>query len=261
MKRRIILSLVALFYPFFLFSQYIDPEIEKYFEKKYGYLSENGFRDSPVSTVSKDFASEVNKNQKIITYSLLPQPDYTETPLHYDLKKQNTTGAISYYILNPTSGQDTNFINYVAIDISLQKRNYASVINTLSKKYGFILAGEETYLNDSESIVVFGWIDEKAFSNIKNVVGIDKFSFSKREMKAPMTSVSLTIKIPNNRDIVVFSEKFVEKLSEYGFVKKSLEILSSDKKYRFTFIKINGSIPIDKTKILLKYPFVVEAKS
>jgi len=245
-----------------LFSQAkaVDPEIQRYFETQYGYMKQNDFRNSPVSTVSTDIKTELSSKNSLITYTVLPQADYTSLPLHYDIKKQNTSGSISSYVLKPSESQN-KVKSYILLDITISKKVYSSVISSLSK-YGFIYAGEENFIDKSkDTLTIFGWVDEKYFNEVSKIKNIDKISLSKREITAPLSPVTLFVRVPNNRDIVVFSDKFVSKLSEYGFVKNDLEIISNDKKYRFTVLKINGLIPIDKTSLLLKYPFVIEANS
>lgn len=241
-------------------SKAIDPEIQRYFETQYGYLGKTDFRNSPFSSVSSDLKTEISSKNSLITYTVLPQPDYTSIPLHYDIKKQNTSGSISSYVLELKDSKNT-VKSYMPVDITLSRKNYSEVISNLSK-YGFIFAGEENFIDKSNStVVLFGWVEEKNFNDVSKIKNIEKISISKRDIKAPLSPVTLIIRVPNNRDMVVFSDKFVSKLSEYGFVKNSLEIISNDKKYRFTVLKINGMIPLDKTTLLLKYPFVIEAKS
>lgn len=260
LKRRVSGYLfLFVFYPLLnLNSQYIDPELERYFEKHYGYLKSE-LRDSPISTVSTDVIKEFNKKNSIIVYSKLPEPNYTNTPLHYDLKKQNTTGAISYYIAK-ANNNTTNIKAYTLIDVTLPDNQYSSVISQLNN-IGFVIAGEERYLDAKNYVTLFGWIEDKNFNMALRIKGIDKVSLSKREIKAPLTNITFTVKVPNNRDIVVFSDKLIEKLSEYGFVKNELKIISDDKKYRFIFLEIKGMIPLDKIQTILKSPFIIEAKS
>ena len=238
----------------------IDPEIQMYFETQYGYMKSEDFRNSPVSTIKSDLKTQIYSNKSIITYTVMPQPDYTSIPLHYDIKQQNTSGSISSYVLEPKDS-GIKIKSYVLIDVAILKKNYSSVIQSLSN-YGFIYAGEENFMDASnDAVTLFGWIDERNFSSVSKIKNIEKISISGRDLRAPLCPVTLIVKVPNNRDLIVFSDSFVSKLSEYGFVKNDMEIISSDKKYRFSIIKINGMIPLDKTRTLLKYPFVIEAKS
>jgi len=259
--RNIVAAVFFVFLNSFLFSQHhtIDPELQRYFEKKYGYLKDE-FRDTPISTISSDIKSEVIKKNSVITYNYLPQPDYTSIPLHYDIKKQNLSGSISYVILDLNKTDDKMIDTYSIIDITISSLKKSEVLKDL-ERYGFIFAGEESFLDDKSSVVVFGWIKDKNISLISKIKHIEKISFSKRDIKAPSVKVILRVKVPNNRDIVVFSNNFIKKISEYGFVKKGMSIISNDKKYRFSIINIEGEIPIDKTSILIKNPFVIEVGS
>jgi|GEM_PF-1782121 len=238
---------------------FIDPELQRYFEKKYGYL-QNDYRDTPVSNVSTDIKSEISKTNSIITYNYLPQPDYTSIPLYYDIKKQNVLGSISYIILDVDKSDKKTIKTYSLIDITIPKAKKEEVLKDL-EKFGFIFAGEENFLDDKSSLVIFGWIEDKNIGLLSKIKNIDKISFSERDLKAPLVKVSLKLKVPNNRDIIVFSENFVKKISEYGFVKKNMNIISNDKKYRFSIITIDGEIPLDKTSLLIKNPFVIEVGS
>ncbi|MCX7905805.1 MAG: hypothetical protein N2446_03795, partial [Elusimicrobiales bacterium] len=187
----------------------------------------------------------------------LPQPDYTELPLHYDLKKQNTTGSISYYVSYPQEFK--NIPLYTPIDIVILKDKYSSVIKKLSDA-GFIMSGEEIS-KDSPYMVIFGWIDDSKFNKLKDINEIERISISTRNIKAPPKKLLITVKVPNNRNIISFIDKFTSKLAEYGFKKENIEIISNDKKYRFSIIKIKGTIPLDKTKVILKSPFVIDIQS
>ena len=249
-----ILGFVFLVVSAVLNSQAIDPEIQKYFEKKYGYLKEDELRDAPMSISEKKGGSH---KDSLITYTILPQPNYTEIPLHYDLKKQNTTGALSYYVREP---KDKGSIKtYTQIDLTVNKNLYDKAIKELSSS-GFILAGEETS-RGSDEVIVFGWVEDTSFEKVIKIKGVEKVSVSTRNIKAPQTKLLITIKVPNNRDIPLFIDKFTQKLSEYGFSRENVEIISEDKRYRFSIIKIKGSIPIDKTKSIIKSPFVVDIQS
>ncbi len=238
-----------------IFSQTIDPEIERYFEKKYGYLKNDPLRDSPASISSVAKTSKLK--DAIFIYTAIPQPDYTEIPLHYDLKKQNTSGAISYYVSLPS--KNLSIKTYTMVDISVRKDKYSDVIKALSS-INFLMAGEETS-QQSINTIIFGWVSDSDFDSIVKIKGVESVSISSRDLTAPPISLFITVKVPNNRDLTVFINKFIEKLSEYGFKKENVEIVSSDKKYRFSVIKIKGSIPIDKTKIIIKSPFVVDVQS
>ncbi len=238
-----------------IFSQTIDPELERYFERKYGYLKNDPVRDSPVSISSATAVSKLK--DKMFIYTTVPQPDYSEIPLHYDLKKQNTSGAISYYVNLPSKTEGIK--TYTMVDISIRKDKYSDVIKALSS-INFLMAGEETS-QQSINTVIFGWVSDSDFDSIVKIKGVESVSISSRDLTAPPVNLSITVKVPNNRELAVFIDKFIEKLSEYGFKRENVEILSSDKKYRFSVIKIRGSIPIDKTKIIIKSPFVINVQS
>lgn len=235
-------------------SQVVDPEIQRYFEKNYGYLKGSELRDSPISVSEK-------KGEKLkeilITYTRIPQPDYSEIPLHYDLKKQNTTGALSYYVTPPQ--EKGKIKTYTAVDVTVAKRLYEKALKELSSN-GFILAGEETS-RESEYVVVFGWIEDSYFERLIKINGVERIALSTRNIKAPQTKLLITLKVPNNRNIPLFIDRFTQKLAEYGFSREDIEIVSEDKRYRFSVIKIRGTIPIDKTKLIIKSPFVIEIDS
>ncbi len=251
----------VILFPFILSAQ-IDPELQRYFEKNYGYMKED-MRNSPVSYVSnlKESLLVENKNS-LITYTsiYLKDPDYSSLPLYYDIKKQNTGGAISSYVLE-LQFKEGKLNPYIGVDIKISKTNYSRVIEELTSKYGFVFAGEENFVNDSSSMIIFGWVEESKFNDLGKIKGVEKFSISNRNLQAPLTTVTLILKVPNNRDIVEFVEKFSLKLGNYGFLKNSVDIISNDKKYRFAILKLNGKIPIDKISILFKEPFVIEIKS
>ncbi|MGC8867008.1 MAG: hypothetical protein ACP5PA_02185 [Elusimicrobiales bacterium] len=237
-----------------IFSQTIDPELERYFEKRYGYLKDDPLRDSPssITQTSTSFLKD-----KIFTYTLIPQPDYTEIPLHYDLKKQNTSGPLSYYITLPS--KNTILKTYTMVDVTVDKDEYLDVIKKLSS-IGFLMAGEETS-RESKNTVIFGWVCDSYFNSLFKIKGVERVSISSRKLSAPPISLLITVKVPNNRSLTVFIDRFITKLSEYGFRRENLEILSEDKKYRFSVIRIKGSIPLDKIKLIIRSPFVVEVQS
>jgi hypothetical protein len=255
-------AIIATAMPFLLCSEAIDPDVERYFEGKYGYLNvNNGYRESPVSIVSSDEQYKPDRTNKAMEYSVLSQADFTDIPLHYKIKNIATSGAISYYI-SKSDKENINFKSYTLIDINISKKNYSKVMTMLSKDYGFIMAGEENYIDKKDSLLtIFGWIEEKYFNKLSYVKDIESYSLSKRDIKAPVMGISMTVKIPNDRKIDVFVLKFIEKLEEYGFQKNNIEMLSDGKKYRFAVIKINGLIPIDKTRELISNPFVIKINS
>ncbi|MCX7641139.1 MAG: hypothetical protein N2Z20_00710 [Elusimicrobiales bacterium] len=235
-------------------SQVIDPELQRYFEKNYGYLKDDSMRNAPVS-ISEALNPKLKNS--LITYTIVPQPDYTEIPLHYDLKKQNTAGSISYYVSQP---KETKYVpTYTGVDILVLKSKYSSALKLLTS-LGFIMAGEEVN-KDEPYVIIFGWIDDSNFNKVMHINGVERISVSTRILKAPPRKLLITVKVPNNRDITLFIDRFVSKLTEYGFEKENIEIVSADKKYRFSIIKIKGTVPLDKTKIILKSPFVIDIES
>lgn len=249
-----VVSLVFVLISFILNSQVIDPELQRYFEKNYGYLKDSQLRDSPISISERN---DGKLKDSLITYTTIPQPDYSEIPLHYDIKKQNTTGAISYYVTNPEEKGKVK--TYTTVDIIVPKKFYSKIIKELSS-FGFIMAGEETN-RESDYVILFGWVDDSNFDKLIKINGVERVSVSNRIIKAPQTKLLITVKVPNNRDIPLFIDKFTQKLSEYGFERENIEIVTKDKKYRFSVIKIKGSIPIDKTKVIIKSPFVIDIQS
>lgn len=235
-------------------AQVIDPELQRYFEKNYGYLKDSSLRDAPISS-----HRETNERLKdsLITYTLLPQPNYTEIPLHYDIKKQNTTGSISYYVPNPEDLKRIKF--YSLVDIRIEKKYYNNVIKDLTS-YGFLMAGEE-YSPQSEELTIFGWLEDSSFKKVFKIGGVKSISLSSRNLVAPKTKLVITLKVPNNRDLPTFIDKFSEKLSEYGFIREKVEIVENDKKFRFSIIKLEGTLPIDKTRVITTSPFVINVQS
>lgn len=236
------------------FSQVVDPELERYFEKNYGYLKNDPLRDSPSSLTE---TSVSNLKSALITYTRVSEPNYTDIPLHYDIKKYNTSGPISYYVSNI---KKSDIKTHTLVDIRIVKEKYSAVIKELSS-LGFLMAGEEVYGEGSKKVVIFGWIDDLNFNRLKNINGVESFSVSSRNITAPLANLLITVKVPNNRDLVRFIDKFISKLGEYGFQKENVEIISNDKKYRFSIIKIKGKLPIDKTRVVIKSPFVIDVSS
>lgn len=255
-------GIIASAMPLLLCSQGIDPDVERYFERKYGYLNgSNDYRESPVSIVSSNEQYRPHIPDRAMEYSVLSQADFTDIPLHYKIKNITTSGAISYYI-SKSEQENINFKSYTLIDITVSRKNYSNLITRLSKDYGFIMAGEEDYIDKKDSLLtIFGWIEEKYFNRLSYVKEIESFSLSRRDIKAPVMEISLTVKIPNDRKLDVFVLKFIEKLEEYGFQKNNIEMLSDGKRYRFAVIKINGFIPIDKPHKLISNPFVIKINS
>jgi hypothetical protein len=241
-------------------TQTFDPELQRYFEKKYGYMKNGEYRYTPISTVNSDIKSEMVKKNSIITYTLSPQPNYTNIPLHYDIKKQNTSGSISYIVLEPERVDKVSLKTYSLLDITVPSSKKNDVLKEL-EKYNFIFAGEENFIEDKSSTIIFGWLEDRNIGVLSKIKNIDRISFSDRNIRAPLINVTLKLKVPNNRDIVVFSDTFIKKISEYGFIKKGMNIISNDKKYRFSIITIEGKIPLDKTSLLIKNPFVIEVSS
>lgn len=122
------------------------------------------------------------------------------------------------------------------------------------------MGGEESSIQSNE-LIIFGWIEESNFKKLLKINGVKSVSLSSRNLIAPKTKLIITVKVPNNRDIPTFIDKFSEKLSEYGFVREGVEIIENDKKFRFSIIKIKGTIPLDKTKIIITSPFVINIQS
>lgn len=237
---------------------YIDPELERYFESEIGYMSESNFRDAPLSVETRDFRNTIKRKNEGLVFSVLPEPDYTKIPLHYDIKKKYTSGAISFYVM--PDNDDVHIKTYTPVEVNTDKSNYLKVLSELNE-LGFILGGYETDPNVQDKFIIFGWIEDKNFDRLKDIKHVYSYSLSAREIKAPLTDVSIIVKVPNNRDVNIFKTNFIEKLKSYGFEKESEEIIEKGKKYRFTFIKFTGKIPLDKTKILIKNPFVLKVRT
>ncbi len=252
-----------------LFSQtkfnndFIDPEIQNYFEMRYGYKNpavskDSAFRDSPITQVNEN---ALFKNASIQTGYKSYRKELSEPlPLYYSVKKAYDSGPISSCVIEPDKENSAFLQKYSAVEIVVLENNWQDVYEKVIQPAGFVLGGEE-YTKEGKTRLktLIGWIPEAKMPLLMGKKGIKSVYFSKgRGLKAPPVRVSLILKAPSDRDPAVFAQAFSGHLASIGFNAGEVKNVIAGQNARFYLIEIDGSIPIDKTAQVLADPFILK---
>ncbi len=243
-------------------NEFIDPEVQNFFETMYGYKKPgavSSFRDVPISLVNKN-SSIKNISSMMSKYESRSMPSSDMMPLHYLVKNAYTSGPISSCVIEPDSNFPVKVLKFSLVEIRTTNSDYNKVYSNVLLPSDFIFALEETVKSGKQEYkVIVGWLP---YENIGSVIGsplIKSVYLSKRnDLKAPLTDVNLVIKAPSDRDPALFAEAFQKQVSSIGFVPKEVKNLKVAPNARFYLIEISGGIPIDKTDQLLANPFVLK---
>lgn len=247
-------------------NEFIDPEIQNYFETLYGYKNpsakkDSSFRDSPISFVNEK--ASVNESLLKSAYKTYRKQPSDPLPLYYSVKKAYDSGPLSSCVIEPQENNSSILPKYSAVEITVSKQDWQKVYSDNLLNAGFVLGGEEDIKSGKTELkTLIGWIPEENLSLLRGNSKIKSVYFSKRRgLKAPMASVNLILKAPADRDPALFSEAFSSYLSKLGFVAGEVKNVKTGPNARFYLIEIGGSIPIDKTDRILADPFVLKLNS
>lgn len=248
-------------------NDFIDPEVQNYFETVYGYKNpaekKGSFRDAPISMVNqgtsiKNLPAVMGKK-----YSSSAGNSSDSLPLYYSVKNAYSSGPLSSCVIEPDEISFGNLKKFVLTEVRTSASNSEKVYSRILLPSGFVLGGEETIkAGKQEDRVFIGWLPSDNLSSIMGNSMVKSVYLSRRkDLKAPMTEINLVIKAPVDRDPALFAEAFEKQVAGLGFVARDIKNIKAGPNARFYLVEIKGGMPIDKTEQLLSNPFVLKLGS
>lgn len=244
-------------------NEFIDPEIQDYFETRYGYKKPDAskdlsFRDSPVSQIRENTAFKITSIQA--DYKPYKKDLPNPLLLYYSVKKAYEPGPISSCVIEPSKENLSFLQKYLAVEIVVSQENWQEVYTKVIQPADFVLGGEENIKQGKTALkTLIGWIPESKIPLLRSNGAIKSIYFSKaRGLKAPQVRVNLILKAPSDRDPAIFTGAFTNYLASMGFNGGEVKNVIVGQNARFYLIEIDGSIPIDKTAQVLADPFILK---
>lgn len=248
-------------------NDFIDPEVQNYFETVYGYKNpaekKGSFRDAPVSLVNQGTSIKNLPAMMGKKYSSSTRNSADLLPLYYSVKNAYSSGPISSCVIEPDGISFGNLKKFTLAEVRTSAFSSERVYSTILLPAGFVLGGEETIkYGKQEDKVLIGWLPADKLNAIMGNSMVKSVYLSRRkDLKAPMTEINLIIKAPADRDPALFAEAFEKQVSSIGFVARDVKNIKAGPNARFYLIEIRGGMPIDKTEQLLANPFVLKLGS